>query len=55
MEKVKTSDLSVQEIKYGLIQMLISLDEYGCEDLKHYDKVVDSACILISQNYLSDK
>ena len=38
------------EIKDGLIQMLISLDEYGCEDLKHYDKVVDSACILISQN-----
>ncbi len=50
MEKVKTSDLSVQEIKDGLVQMLISLDEYGCGDLEHYDKVVDSACILISQN-----
>ena len=50
MEKVKRPVLTVQEIKDGLIQMLISLDEFGCEDLKHYDKVVDSACILISQN-----
>lgn len=37
------------EVSGGLEQMLISLDEFGCEDIKYYEKVVDNALHLIKE------
>ena len=31
------------KVRSGLEQMLISLDGFGCEDVKYYEKIVDSA------------
>ena len=31
------------KVRSGLEQMLISLDGFSCEDIKYYEKVVDSA------------